>query len=161
MRQHTVRASMAGIASTALVSATMLVGVAAPAEARSSSFPAVCSSAGKILCVDKSSRVVRLLENGRTLYKLDARFGNRREPTRNGMFRVFWKNADHVSSLFGSAMPFAMFFSGGQAIHYSSDFLRNGYNGASHGCVNTRAYSAMRSMYYATPVGTRVYVYYS
>lgn len=159
MRQHTVRASMAGIASTALVAATVLVGVAAPAEARSSAFPSVCSSAGKIVCISKASRAVRLMENGQTLVKLDARFGSSRTPTRNGMFRVYWKNADHVSSLFGSAMPFSMFFSGGQAVHYSSDFLRNGYNGASHGCVNTRSYSTMRSLFNATPVGTRVYVY--
>ena len=35
-------------------------------------------------------------------------------------------------------MPFAMFFSGGQAVHYSADFASVGYNGASHGCVNVR-----------------------
>ena len=35
-------------------------------------------------------------------------------------------------------MPYAMFFSGGQAVHYSPDFAARGYNGASHGCVNVR-----------------------
>jgi len=57
-------------------------------------------------------------------------------------------------------MPYSMFFSGGQAIHYSSDFARRGYSGASHGCVNTRDYSRMRLLYNRTPVGTRVYIYY-
>ena len=33
------------------------------------------------------------------------------------------------------SMPFAMFFSGGQAVHYSPDFAAVGYAGASHGCV--------------------------
>ena len=49
-----------------------------------------------------------------------------------------WKSRDHVSKLYDSAMPFAMFFSGGQAVHYSSDFAARGYAGASHGCVNVR-----------------------
>ncbi len=40
-------------------------------------------------------------------------------------------------------MPFAMFFSGGQAVHYSSDFAANGYYGASHGCVNVRDYDGV------------------
>ena len=35
-------------------------------------------------------------------------------------------------------MPYAMFFSGGQAVHYSADFAARGYDGASHGCVNVR-----------------------
>ena len=39
-------------------------------------------------------------------------------------------------------MPYAMFFSGGQAVHYSPDFAARGYNGASHGCVNVRNLSA-------------------
>ena len=40
-------------------------------------------------------------------------------------------------------MPFAMFFSGGQAVHYSPDFAAVGYNGASHGCVNVRDYDGI------------------
>ena len=48
-------------------------------------------------------------------------------PTREGLFHVGWKSRDHVSKLYDSAMPFAMFFSGGQAVHYSSDFAARGY----------------------------------
>ena len=57
------------------------------------------------------------------------------------LFHVGWKSRDHVSKLYDSAMPFAMFFSGGQAVHYSSDFAARGYSGASHGCVNVRDYA--------------------
>ena len=45
---------------------------------------------------------------------MSARFGSvsRGLATRDGLFRVYWKNANHVSSLYGSAMPFSLFFSG-------------------------------------------------
>ena len=43
-------------------------------------------------------------------------------------------------------MPFAMFFSGGQAVHYSPDFAATGYAGASHGCVNIRDYDAIAGL---------------
>ena len=58
-------------------------------------------------------------------------------------------------------MPFAMFFSGGQAVHYSPDFAANGYNGASHGCVNVRDYGAIASLFDQVPLGTKVVVYRS
>ena len=45
-----------------------------------------------------------------------------------------------MSTLYDSSMPFAMFFDGGQAVHYSADFAADGYYGASHGCVNIRDY---------------------
>ena len=64
-------------------------------------------------------------------------------PTREGVFHVYLKDADHVSQLYGSAMPYSMFFSGGQAVHYSSDFAAVGYDGASHGCVNVRDYDGV------------------
>ena len=156
MASKSLRATVAGALCTTLLGAGLVT--AAPAEAKRN-MPSACYR-GKIICVDKSQRVVRLVVNGRVSVRLDARFGARSTPTRNGMFRVYWKNADHVSSLYGSAMPWAMFYSGGQAIHYSSDFARRGYSGASHGCINTRDYSRMRTLFYRAPVGTRVYIYW-
>ena len=44
-------------------------------------------------------------------------------------------------------MPFAMFFSGGQAVHYSSDFAARGYAGATHGCVNVRDLAGIRWLF--------------
>ncbi len=66
-----------------------------------------------------------------------------------------------MSKLYGSAMPFAMFFSGGQAVHYSSDFAAVGYNGASHGCVNIRDYDGIQWLYSQVRIGDRVVVYWS
>ena len=72
------------------------------------------------------------------------RFGASYTPTREGLFHVGWKSRDHVSKLYDSSMPFAMFFSGGQAVHYSSDFAARGYpvprTGAST-CATTPASS--------------------
>ncbi|WP_372727176.1 peptidoglycan-binding protein [Nocardioides sp.] len=116
---------------------------------------------GRVLCIDKTSRTLRWVVDGDVLSTVDVRFGGASTPTREGRFRVEWKNADHVSKLYGSAMPYAMFFSRGQAVHYSSDFAAVGYNGASHGCVNVRDRSALAAVYDQVRVGDTVIVYWS
>lgn len=152
-----LRAAIVGFAGAALVSTSLLGGIAAPAEAHSG-VPEACK-VGRVVCIDKSARTIKLVVDGRTQLSLAGRFGGSHTPTREGSFRVFWKNIDHVSSLYGTAMPFAMFFNGGQAIHFSSDFAGRGYNGASRGCVNTRDYAATRALFHSVSVGDRVYVY--
>ena len=116
---------------------------------------------GRALCIDKSSQTLRWVVDGRVLKTVDVRFGASYTPTREGVFSVYLKDADHVSHLFDSSMPFAMFFSGGQAVHYSSDFAARGYAGASHGCVNVRDYDAVAWLYDQVAVGDRVVVYWS
>ena len=59
------------------------------------------------------------------------------------------------------SMPFAMFFSGGQAVHYSSDFAAVGYDGASHGCVNVRDYEGVAWLFDQVAIGDKVVVYWS
>lgn len=118
---------------------------------------------GRVMCVDKTSRTLRWVVDGHVEQTLDARFGSTLNdtPTREGLFHVFLKDADHVSTLYGSSMPFAMFFSGGQAVHYSSDFATVGYNGASHGCVNIRDYDGIKWLFSQVRVGDKVVVYWS
>ncbi|WP_156869442.1 L,D-transpeptidase [Sporichthya polymorpha] len=156
MLRNRKRAAAVGMTTGTLLAATL---VAMPTEA--SARPAACNT-GTVICVNKSTRQLALVVNGRTAIVMSARFGSvsRGLPTREGLFRVYWKNRNHVSSLYGTAMPFAMFFSGGQAIHYSSDFARNGYNGASHGCINTRDYAATQALFNAAPTGTKVYIHW-
>ena len=77
---------------------------------------------GRVLCIDKTSSTLRLVVDGKVQQTLDTRFGASSTPTREGVFHVYLKNADHVSRLYGSSMPYAMFFDRGQAVHYSSDF---------------------------------------
>ncbi|MDF1606116.1 L,D-transpeptidase family protein [Nocardioides sp. YIM 152315] len=116
---------------------------------------------GRVLCIDKTSSTLRWVVDGRVLQTLDARFGATSTPTREGVFHVYVKSADHVSRLYGSAMPFAMFFSGGQAVHYSSDFAAVGYAGASHGCVNIRDYDGVARLFDQVRLGDTVVVYWS
>ena len=116
---------------------------------------------GRALCIDKSSGSLRWVVNGKVMMSMDVRFGAEYSPTREGLFHVGWKDEDHVSSLYGSAMPYSMFFSGGQAVHYSSDFAARGYAGASHGCVNVRDYDAVASLFDQANVGDKVVVYWS
>ncbi|CAM5658991.1 Lipoprotein OS=Streptomyces fumanus OX=67302 GN=GCM10018772_42760 PE=4 SV=1 [Streptomyces fumanus] len=56
-------------------------------------------------------------------------------------------------------MPYAMFFSGGQAVHFSSDFAARGYAGASHGCVNVRDEAAIADLYARVRTGDKVVVH--
>ena len=116
---------------------------------------------GLALCVDKTSDSLRWVVDGSVEVTVDVRFGSAELPTREGQFSVYRKSRDHVSSLYDTSMPFAMFFSGGQAVHYSPDFAANGYNGASHGCVNVRDYSVIASLFDQVPLGTKVVVYRS
>ncbi|WP_374454658.1 peptidoglycan-binding protein [Nocardioides sp.] len=116
---------------------------------------------GRAMCVDKTSRSLRWVVDGVVLRTVEVRFGSDELPTREGAFAVFRKSRDHVSSLYDTPMPFAMFFSGGQAVHYSPDFAANGYAGASHGCVNARDRAAVEWLFDQVRIGDAVIVYRS
>ena len=116
---------------------------------------------GRAMCVDKTSRSLRWVVDGVVVKTVEVRFGSDELPTREGAFAVFRKSRDHVSSLYDTPMPFAMFFSGGQAVHYSPDFAANGYNGASHGCVNVRDRALVAWLFDQVRLGDKVIVYRS
>ena len=108
---------------------------------------------GVVMCIDKSTHKLRYVVDGVVKMQLDVRFGAVKTATREGSFTVGWKSRNHVSKLYDSAMPYAMFFSGGQAVHYSSDFAARGYNGASHGCVNVRDLGKIKILFDQIKVG--------
>jgi peptidoglycan hydrolase-like protein with peptidoglycan-binding domain len=116
---------------------------------------------GRVLCVDKTSQTLRWVVDGKVLTTVDVRFGSELLPTREGVFSVYRMSRDHVSSLYDTSMPFAMFFSGGQAVHYSPDFAANGYSGSSHGCVNVRDYGTVAWLFDQVRIGDDVVVYWS
>jgi hypothetical protein len=122
------------------------------------STPAACEH-GTVICISKASRNLRLMVNGVNVLQADTRFGAPSTPTRDGTFHITRKDANHISNLYGSSMPYSMFFDGGQAIHYSSDFAARGYAGASHGCVNVRDMKAVATLFQLAPLGTTVIVY--
>lgn len=117
---------------------------------------------GRAICVSKSQRTLRFVIDGHVERTVDARFGpeGSQYETAEGLFHITWKDVDHISSVYGSAMPFSMFFYDGEAIHYSSNFAQVGYWGNSHGCINIRNWNAIEWIYLRAPVGTRVYVYW-
>jgi len=116
---------------------------------------------GRVLCIDKTSRTIRWVVDGHVLTTMAVRFGGQYTPTREGVFSVASKSRDHVSSIYDTPMPFAMFFSRGQAVHYSPDFAARGYTGASHGCVNVRNYDGIKALYDQVQVGDKVVIYWS
>ncbi|WP_129841318.1 peptidoglycan-binding protein [Streptomyces sp. RFCAC02] len=115
---------------------------------------------GRVLCISKTSRTLSWVVDGEVRMTVDVRFGAEQTPTREGEFEVYWKSRHHHSTLYDSPMPYAMFFDGGQAVHYSQDFAANGYNGASHGCVNVRDEDAIAALFDAVDEGDKVVVYW-
>ncbi|MET8635700.1 L,D-transpeptidase family protein [Streptomyces sp. NPDC004096] len=115
---------------------------------------------GRVLCISKTSRTLRWMVDGRTVSTMAVRFGAQYTPTREGVFHIYWKSRYHVSTLYHSPMPYAMFFSGGQAVHYSADFAARGYAGGSHGCVNVRDEAAVSALFAGARTGDKVVVYW-
>jgi lipoprotein-anchoring transpeptidase ErfK/SrfK len=141
------------VAGTAVAAATLPLAPAADAA------PSACRSGARVICVDKSNEKLTLFEHGDKVLSMAVRFGSDETPTRNGRFRIFNKEARHVSRIAHVPMPYSLFFSGGQAIHYSGDFARNGYNGSSLGCINTRNLEETKELFDAVSIGDMVYVY--
>ncbi|HEY9293189.1 MAG TPA: peptidoglycan-binding protein [Microlunatus sp.] len=116
---------------------------------------------GRAMCIDKTMNQLTWVIDGKPQLHFDVRFGADTSPTREGAFSVGWKAKDWTSTLYHSEMPYSMFFSGGQAVHYSSDFAARGYAGASHGCVNVRDLAGIQSLFGQAQVGDKVIVYRS
>ncbi|MEV6110264.1 peptidoglycan-binding protein [Streptomyces sp. NPDC051940] len=116
---------------------------------------------GRVLCISKTSRKLAWMIDGKIYKLLDVRFGAEGYETREGVFSVYWKSRDHVSTIYDSPMPFAMFFDGGQAVHYSENFAQNGYTGGSYGCVNVRDYNGIKWLFdEQVKVGDKVVIHW-
>ena len=115
---------------------------------------------GRVMCVDKATRTLTWVVDGVPQMVMWARFGRPGAETREGTFSVFKKYEYVISNLYFTPMPYSMFFSGGQAVHYSSNFARLGYASASHGCVNIADYAQIKSLYYKVRIGDKVVVYH-
>lgn len=97
--------------------------------------PDRCKSRGWHACYDRWWHQVNLYHDGTLLNSWLVRGGGASTPTRVGNFRVYYRDIDHVSTLFDTPMPYAQFFSGGQALH-GSRLMMDPYVDHSHGCVN-------------------------
>ncbi|MBM7437201.1 L,D-transpeptidase family protein [Streptomyces sp. HB132] len=130
-----------------------------PAPGPTAAKPDARCMQGRVLCISKNSRTLSWMIDGHVVSSMDVRFGSQYTPTREGTFSVYWKSRHHVSTLYDSPMPYAMFFSGGQAVHYSSDFAARGYDGASHGCVNVRDERKIASLFAQVENGDKVVIH--
>ncbi len=115
---------------------------------------------GRVLCISKESRTLAWMIDGKVVSSMDVRFGSENTPTREGTFTVERKVRQDWSRLYHTPMPLSMYFSRGQAVHYSSDFAARGYNGASHGCVNVRDRAKLTALFDAVKVGDKVVVHW-
>ena len=86
-------------------------------------------------CYDRQCHQVTLWKRGKLWNSWLVRGGSSDHATRVGRFTVFYRDKDHVSSLYGSPMPYSQFFSGGQAFHGSA-LMMDPFVDHSHGCVN-------------------------
>lgn len=114
---------------------------------------------GRVMCASKVTRTLTWVVNGRPIKVMWARFGMPGYDTREGTFPVDRKYEYVVSNIYFVPMPYSMFFSGGQAVHYSSNFARLGYASGSHGCINIKDYSGLAWLYSQVRVGDKVVVY--
>ena len=99
------------------------------------SIPAVCKSPGWHACYDRSMHQVTLWVNGHMHNTWLVRGGGSTTQTRLGTHRVYYRDIDHVSGLYGSPMPYAQFFDGGEALH-GSRLMMTPFVDHSHGCIN-------------------------
>ncbi|HEV3358443.1 MAG TPA: L,D-transpeptidase [Pseudonocardiaceae bacterium] len=110
-----------------------------------------CSAAARA-CVDLATQQAWLMDNGTVTYgPVQVRTGRASAPTDPGTFHVTYKDLHHVSSIYHQAMPYSVFFNGGDAFHQGS--LRV----SSHGCVHL-SHSAAETFYATLSVGDEVEV---
>ena len=119
-----------------------------------------CAS-GRVVCISKQQRRMSYVVDGRVLFTREARFARPGWESPMGEFRIWYMNADTVSKIFGerTPMPYAIFYQGNVAIHYSQDFSDKGYDSGSHGCSQLRDYQVAKWLYEQVRVGYRVVVY--
>ncbi|GGQ30299.1 MULTISPECIES: L,D-transpeptidase family protein [Streptomyces] len=97
----------------------------------------------RVTCVDLERQLLWVQDDGDIVLRpVPIRTGRDFQETRTGWHDVYWRSKDHVSTLYGSPMPYAQFFDGGQALHGSPGTLYEG--GGSAGCVNLTEPDAKR-----------------
>jgi Putative peptidoglycan binding domain/L,D-transpeptidase catalytic domain len=97
--------------------------------------PHLCKRAGWHACYDRSMHQVTLWHGGRMRNAWLVRGGERDLQTRVGNWHVYWRDINHVSSVYDTPMPYSQFFNGGQALHGSA-YMVDPFYEHSHGCVN-------------------------
>ncbi|HEX9336983.1 MAG TPA: L,D-transpeptidase [Pseudonocardiaceae bacterium] len=139
---------LAALAAIGVGSAALLLAVPAQAAAAQAT---PCSAAARA-CVDLATQQAWLMDNGVVVYgPVAARTGRASAPTDPGTFHVTYKDLHHISSVFHVAMPYSVFFHGGDAFHEGSLAV------SSHGCVHL-SHAAAVTFFDTLRVGDEVQV---
>ncbi|WP_086810602.1 L,D-transpeptidase family protein, partial [Streptomyces reticuliscabiei] len=70
----------------------------------------------RVACVDLGRQLTWVQKGKKVVYgPVPVRTGRTAYPTRGGWHKVYWKHKNHHSTLYDTPMPYAQFFSGGQA----------------------------------------------
>ncbi|MFD7867698.1 L,D-transpeptidase [Streptomyces sp. NPDC059783] len=112
---------------------TMLVVEATPNPNAAGHCPVESS---RVTCVDMDRQLL-WVQKGKTVVfgPVPTRTGRDAQETRPGRHTIYWRDRDHVSTIYDNApMPYSQFFDGGQALHGHPGDLYDG--GGSAGCVN-------------------------
>ncbi|WP_370412873.1 L,D-transpeptidase [Streptomyces fradiae] len=112
----------------------------------------------RVTCVDMDRQLL-WVQTGKKIGfgPVPIRTGRDTMETRPGWHAIYWRDKDHVSSLYDDApMPYAQFFDGGQALHGHPGNLFDG--GGSAGCVNLSMKDA-EALWKLLKVDDRVYVW--
>ena len=126
-----------------------------------------CTKPGIILCVNKTQKVLRYVQDGKILLTLDVNVGPEKgdkwygqySATRAGNFHVFHKARMEYSNSYGTPLPWFMQFDNGIGFHFSEFFKAEGYKNSSYGCVTPRDEAGAKWVYQHTPMNTSVVVY--
>lgn len=118
---------------------------APPASTMAQALDPRCT-AGKVVCISKRQQKMSYVVDGKVRFTREARFARPGWDSPEGDFRIRYMNSDTVSKIFGerTPMPYAIFYQGNVAIHYSQDFADKGYDSGSHGCSQLRDYQVAK-----------------
>ncbi|MGW0883526.1 L,D-transpeptidase family protein [Streptomyces sp. NPDC002671] len=112
---------------------------------------------GRIACVNLSLQLSWVQDGSRLVYgPVPVRTGRDGFETRTGSYKIYWRDIDHVSTLYDVPMPYSQFFDGGQAFHSVDKSMWN--PPGSHGCVNMTT-TAAKKYWSLLRTGDDVFVY--
>ncbi|MFI9155345.1 L,D-transpeptidase family protein [Streptomyces sp. NPDC053367] len=112
---------------------------------------------GRIACVNLTLQLSWIQDGSRLVYgPVPVRTGRDGYETRTGLKKIYWRDIDHVSSIYNVPMPYSQFFDGGQAFHSVNLSMWN--PPGSHGCVNMTTTTA-KKYWSLLRNGDDVYVY--
>lgn len=110
-----------------------------------------------VVCVDQNAQRLWVMRGKSVVFgPVTVRTGRRGHLTRTGTFHIYWRHQHHWSTIYNAPMPFAQFFSGGEALHGVFGSLNQGPG--SYGCVNLTVRDAAR-LWPLTRKGTLVEVW--